>query len=87
MKWIKIFEDFEDIDGICKKYGIQDYTINSEGKVDVDGDVDFGNHQLYNIPLKFGKVYGGFYCGNNKLTSLEGCPSLWEEHSIVMRMN
>lgn len=29
---------------------------------------------LDKIPFKFGKVSGGFYCNNNNLESLEGCP-------------
>ena len=29
---------------------------------------------LTTIPVKFGKVSGRFWCSNNKLTSLEGCP-------------
>ena len=27
------------IDEICKKYGIENYTINDDGSIDVDGDV------------------------------------------------
>ena len=41
MKYIKLFESFqsdEEIHLICKKYGIENYTINN-GVVDVNGDV------------------------------------------------
>jgi hypothetical protein len=52
-----------------------EWTLNSEGKVDVDyGSVYLNMEGLYKIPLKFGKVDGSFYCYNNNLTSLEGCP-------------
>jgi len=73
MKFIKLYESFKDIDSICKKYGIN-YTINSDGSIDVDGEVDLYNKDLTKLPLKFGNVSGYFDCGFNKLTSLEGCP-------------
>jgi len=34
---------FIDIDSICKKCGIKNYTINSDGTVDVDGNVCYQN--------------------------------------------
>ncbi len=74
MKHLKLFEAFEDIDSICKKFGITNYTINSDGLVDVDGDVYLYNKGLTKLPLKFGKVTGHFNCYNNQLTTLEGSP-------------
>jgi len=74
MKYIKLYESFEDIDSICSKYGIKNYTINSDGTVDVDGNVNLYNKDLTKLPLKFGKVSGYFDCDTNQLTSLEGCP-------------
>jgi len=74
MKHLKLFESFEDIDSICKKYGITNYTINADGSIDVDGDVELYNKGLTKLPLKFGKVTGDFDCGNNQLTTLEGGP-------------
>ena len=77
MKYIKLFENYksdEEIHLICKKYGIENYTINN-GVVDVNGDVDLDDRGLTKIPLNFGVVSGDFWCSNNKLTSLEGCPS------------
>jgi len=74
MKWIKLYESFEDIDSICSKYGIENYTINSDGTIDVDGDVYLYNKGLIKLPLKFGNVSGNFYCRNNELTTLEFCP-------------
>jgi len=78
MKHLKIFENFnsdEKIHEICRKYNIENYTINPDGSIDVDGDVDISNRGLTKIPLKFRKVSGNFYCHNNKLTSLEGAPT------------
>jgi len=74
MKHLRLFESFEDIDSICEKYNIENYTINPDNTVDVDGDVDLGSKGLTKLPLKFGKVTGYFYCYNNKLITLEGGP-------------
>ena len=62
------------IDYICKKYDIKNYTINDDGTVDVDGDVNLNYSGLTKLPLKFGKVTGYFTCADNKINSLEGSP-------------
>ena len=59
----------------CTKYGIENYTINEDGSIDVDGHVDLGTKNLYKIPLKFNIVTGSFTCNGNKLTDLDGCPN------------
>ena len=74
MKYLKLFEGFEDIDAICQKYAITNYTINSDRSIDVNDGVDLSNKNLDKIPLKFNKVSGNFNCGNNQLISLEGSP-------------
>jgi len=72
-KW-KLFESHDEIHRICKEYDIENYTINGDGTIDVDGDVDLEDKGLTELPLKFNKVTGGFYCAYNQLTSLEGSP-------------
>ena len=74
MIYLKLFEGFEDIDAICKKYGITNYTISSDGSIDVDGDVNLIDINLDKLPLRFNRIGGNFYCNNNQLTSLEGAP-------------
>ena len=74
MKHLQLFEKFQDIDSICNKYRIRNYTINADGLIDVDGDVYLDNKRLTKLPLKFGKVTGDFDCHNNQLTTLEGAP-------------
>ena len=74
MKYLKLFESFEDIDEICKQYDIKNYTINTDGSIDVDGIVNLWNKKLAKLPLKFNKINGDFDCDDNKLTSLEGSP-------------
>jgi hypothetical protein len=64
----------EDIDSICQKYRIKNYTINQDGTIDVDGNVYLSFKKLNKLPLKFRNVSGNFYCYNNQLTSLEGSP-------------
>ena len=58
---------------ICKKYGIENYTINGD-TIDVEGIVDLSHGKLEKLPLKFGTVTRNFSCSNNNLTSLEGAP-------------
>ena len=42
--------------------------------VKVTGNVDLNYLGLRKIPINFTEVGGGFYCPNNKLTTLEGAP-------------
>ena len=74
MKHLKLFESFNDIETICKEYGIENWTINPDGTIDVDGGVYLDNRGLTKLPLKFGKVRGSFDCSYNQLTTLEGSP-------------
>jgi hypothetical protein len=74
IKKYKIFESNTEIDKICRKYNIKNYTINSDNSVDVDGDVYLWDKKLESIPLNFNIVNGYFTCDNNNLTSLKGCP-------------
>jgi hypothetical protein len=77
MKHLKLFESMTEIEvaKICKKYDIENWTLNSSGLVDVDGDVNLAYQGLSKLPLKFGRVTGDFRCYYNQLTSLEGCPT------------
>ena len=62
------------IHGVCSKFNIRNYVINDDYTIDVEGDVNFCERGLTKIPLRFNMVTGSFYCSNNKLTTLEGCP-------------
>jgi hypothetical protein len=66
----------KNIENICQEWGIQNYTINGDGTVDVNGDVDLSYKKLSKLPLKFGRVTRSFYCFKNELTTLEGCPKV-----------
>ena len=62
------------IDEICKKYNIINYTINDDGSIDVNGNVNLWDKRLTELPLTFNKVTGYFDCSWNRLTSLKGGP-------------
>ena len=63
-----------EIHNLCRKYGIIDYTINSDMSISVNGNVDLSYKNLKSIPINFKEVGGYFSCDNNRLTSLRGCP-------------
>ena len=71
---IKLFEEYNDIHSICEKYNITNYTINVDGSIDVNDNVNLHSRKLIKLPLKFRNVTGHFDCCNNQLTSLEGSP-------------
>jgi hypothetical protein len=75
MRHIKVFENFQDIESTCKKYRIKNWTINPDGTVDVDGDVNLRSMKLNKLPLNFRRVNGDFNCSCNKLIDLKGAPS------------
>ena len=79
MKRLKIYESFrteQEIKDLCSKYDIENYQIRDDGSIDVEGDVGLNGRLvgLIQLPLTFNEVNGFFSCGNNILTTLEGCP-------------
>ena len=91
MKYLRQFESFNerDIHEICKKHHICNYTINEDGSIDVNDDVNLKGpdhfkyfserpdrkyYEFEKLPLKFNKVQGDFNVNFNKLTTLENCP-------------
>ncbi len=67
-------KSISEIEKICRKYDIINYTINNDGSIDVDGDVLLYYQRLTSLPLKFNRVSGDFCCNGNELTSLKGSP-------------
>ena len=65
----------QEIHAICKEYRIKGYDINPDGSISVDRSVRLSSRSLKRIPLVFKEVSGSFYCYDNQLTSLRGCPS------------
>ena len=52
--------DNKQIDKICRDYNIKNYTINSDGSIDVKGNVALYSQELKTLLLRFNKVEGGF---------------------------
>jgi hypothetical protein len=77
MKYLRLFEGYQsesEVAEICKRYSIQNWSINSDGLVDVTGSVVMYVEDLTEIPIKFGKVTGFFDLTRNYLTTLKGSP-------------
>ena len=76
MNHLRLFESFNkvDIHNICKIYHIRNYTINENGYIDANGNVNLNDMKLTKLPLKFNNVNGYFFCSKNRLTSLGGSP-------------
>jgi hypothetical protein len=53
---------------------VKDYRINEDKSVDVFGDVNISSLKLKRIPIKFGVVFGNFYCKDNELINLNNSP-------------
>ena len=69
----------QEVKSWCEEMGIQKYTkkytINSQGEIDVDGNVNLIYKDFKELPYKFGTVTGYFNIGDNKnLISLKNCP-------------
>ena len=64
-----------EIETWCDEMGIQNYTINPKGEIDVNGNVDFRCYDFKELPYKFGVVDGFFtFEGCKNLISLKNCP-------------
>ena len=67
----------------CKEMGIENYTINSQGEIDVDNDVLLMENDFKELPYKFGKVTGFFSLESCKnLISLKNCPKFIEPNHM-----
>lgn len=91
MRYIKLFENFgeqteQDIHKICEYYSITDYSINSDMSIDVYGDVIINDNIIGNLPIKFRKVEGDFFCNQAKLTTLKGVPK-YVKGNFVCNLN
>ena len=75
-------EQIEFLDEVCYNR----WTLNENGKVDVDGGVSINDMKLTEIPVKFGRVNGWFHCANNNLTTLKNCPD-WLDGQINFYKN
>ena len=78
MGWIGVKKHTNNaaIEAWCDEMGIKNYTINSRGEIDVDGDVHLNYRDFKELPYKFGKINGYFSLDDCKnLISLKNCPN------------
>ena len=78
MSWngVKKYTNNTNIKSWCEEMGIEKYTINSQGEIDVDGEVDLSGRDFKELPYKFGKVKGYFNLdGCENLISIKNCPN------------
>ena len=70
-----------EVEAWCDEMGIENYTINDKGEIDVNGNVwTLKNKNFKELPYKFGKINGYFDISNNlNLTSLKNCPDKVED--------
>ena len=65
-----------DIEAWCEGMGIEYYTINSKGEIDVNGNVYLQHRNFNELPYRFGIVTGFFDVDTCKnLKSLKNCPN------------
>ena len=70
----------QEIKSWCEEMGIKNYTINSQGEIDVNENVwlykSLKKNDFKELPYKFGIVNGFFSLGGcQNLTSLKNCPN------------
>jgi len=63
-------EQLEFLDRVVKG----EWTLNSDGKVDVNSNVIMSSGEFTEIPFKFGRVEENFICSFNNLTTLKNSP-------------
>ena len=59
-----------------EEHGIKNYTINTRGDIDIDGDIKITYKNIKEFPsfIQFGTIKGNFDCKHNNLISLKGAP-------------
>ena len=78
MSWsgVKKQTNIENIKTWCEEMGIENYTINSQDEIDVDGNVNLSGKDFKELPYKFRIVTGYFSLSGCKyLISLKNCPN------------
>ena len=59
-----------------EEHGIKNYTINTQGEIDINGDIKITYKNIKEFPyfIQFGTIKGNFDCKHNNLISLKGAP-------------
>lgn len=74
MPKFEFLTDPKHIGAWLKSMDVKDWTLSKDGQVDVNGNVHLDRKlgDLAQLPVRFGKVSGEFWCSDNKLISLKG---------------
>ena len=75
IRYIDTPKDELDIIKILSELGIENYIINSDHSIDVNGDVNISDIGITKIPVNFNKIDGSFNVSVNRLTNLENAPN------------
>ena len=62
----------QEIHNICKRYEIENYTINSDGSIDVRGNVYLSYNKLTSLENCPNEISGSVYLTGNNLKNLKG---------------
>ena len=79
MSWngVKKQSHEQEVKSWCEEMEIENYTINSKGEIDVNGNGVLRYQKFEELPYKFGTVNGNFDVDNCKnLISLKNCPNI-----------
>jgi len=57
-----------------ENFRITNYKFRPDGTLDVFQTVNLEQKNLTELPFKFGKIEGSFWCYNNKFKTLKGAP-------------
>ncbi len=76
MKNILKKDKIDEIHAWCDEVSIWNYSINTDGSIDVDGDVELRKLNLDFIPYKFNIVHGNFSVEFNSLKDLHNSPNI-----------
>lgn len=87
-------EDFAQQHGIrvCEIYISSDPLVNRIGDFGDGWPLVYEFHPMTELPIKFGKVEGSFFCNGNDLTSLKGSPeyvsgSFWCSQNLLTTLD
>lgn len=73
-KKIYLYLEKRKVSKILEELNIENYHINDDLSVDVNGSVNISEENITKIPVQFNFINGDFDCGYNLLSTLKGVP-------------
>lgn len=78
-------DEMNHIHELCGQNGIKNYSINSDGSVDVHGDVNLRGDDLEWLPIPFNIVHGSFDISNNRIYEFHNFPKEIKSDLLAMQ--